>query len=668
MRVSSFALPLRYLRTCLFALPLRYLRTCLFVLPLRYLRTCFILWLASLALFAWPASAAPLIEVPSLIKQVESGALLPIEKRVPADPALVDFSAADKKVGRYGGDLRILMGKQKDTRMMTVYGYARLVSLDGKLRFVPDILKSFEVREGREFTLHLRPGHKWSDGTPFTSEDFRYFWEDMATNKKVSPRGLPKALLVDRKPPKFEVIDETTVRYTWDKPNREFIPSLAAPRPLAIYRPANYLKQFHIKYGDKDDIQTLVASGRKRDWVDLHASRARWYRMDNIECPTLQPWRNTTRPPAVRFVFTRNPYYHRVDSNGRQLPYIDRVIMSLGETKVIPAKSGSGEADLQARYLRLDHYTFLKEGEKRFDYTVHLWKRTQGAHMALYPNLNTSDREWRQMFQDVRFRRALSLAVDRHEINQVVYYGLASEGNNTVLPESPLFQPHMRTDWAVFDIDRANALLDEMGLTKRNEDGIRLMKSGRPIIITIDTAGESTVQIDVLELIHDSWLKAGIKVFTKPSQRDVFRQRIVAGQTVMSVWAGLSNGIPTASMSPEELAPTNKYQLHWPKWGLWGQTNGKMGEKPELPKVSRLSELYRSWLSAEHEEDQGKIWGEMLDIQADQVFSIGIVNSTQQPVLVNNRLRNVPENAFYNWNPGAYFGVYKPDTFWYAEK
>ncbi len=343
----------------------------------------FLVWISFLVFFAIPASAAQLIEPPSLKKQVESGALPPIEKRVPDDSKLVDFIATGKEPGRYGGELRLLMGKQKDTRMMTVYGYARLISLDEKFSYVPDILKSFEVREGREFTFYLRKGHRWSDGAPFTAEDFRYFWEDIATNKKISSVGLPKALMVNNKPPKFEVIDETTIRYTWDKPNREFIPSIAGSRPLAIYRPAHYLKKFHIKYGDKDKIQALIASERKRDWVDLHSSRARWYRMDNIDLPTLQPWRNTTRPPAVRFVFTRNPFYHRIDLNGRQLPYIDRVIMAFGETKVIPAKTGSGEADLQARYLRLDHYTFLKEGERRFDYTVHLWKRTQGAHMAL---------------------------------------------------------------------------------------------------------------------------------------------------------------------------------------------------------------------------------------------------------------------------------------------
>lgn len=627
-----------------------------------------ILAFLTIALFAGRVSAGGLIEPPALDKLVRGGNLPPIEKRIPMEPDTIDLAAMGKESGRYGGELRMLMGKQKDTRMMFVYGYARLISLNEKLKYSPDILKSFDVRDGREFTFRLRKGHKWSDGHPFTTEDFRYYWENVANNKELSPRGLPKALLVEKEPPIFEVLDETTVRYTWHKPNREFIPWIAGSRPLEIFRPAHYLKQFHIDFGDKEEVARLVKSERKVDWVDLYVSRDRWYRMDNPQLPTLQPWMDTTKPPAIRFIFKRNPFYHRVDSEGRQLPYIDRVVMSLGETKVIPAKTGTGESDLQARYLRLDHYTFLKEGEKRHDYSVRLWKRGQGANIALYPNLNTADDEWRNLMRDARFRRALSLAINRHEINQVVYYGLAREGNNTILPASPLFRPKLQSAWAEFDLERANALLDEIGLTKRNDEGIRLMPSRRPLIVVVDTAGESTIQVDVLELVHDSWLKAGVKLFTKPAQREVFRKRIVAGQSIMSVWSGISNGIPTESMSPEELAPTSKYQLQWPLWGLWGETNGKMGERPALPEVGRLSELHREWLSALSDEDQNKIWYEMLDIHADQIFTIGIVNSTLQPVVVNNQLRNVPKEAFYNWSPGAYFGIYKPDTFWFAKK
>ena len=163
------------------------------------MRVCLCALLLSLVIFSSPALAVPLIEAPSLIEDVKSGALPPIEERVPVVPATVEFSTNDKEAGLYGGELRLLMGKQKDTRMMTVYGYARLISLDEKRRFVPDILERFEVREGREFTFYLRKGHKWSDGKPFTAEDFRYYWEDIATNEKLSPGGLPKA--AGRSPP-----------------------------------------------------------------------------------------------------------------------------------------------------------------------------------------------------------------------------------------------------------------------------------------------------------------------------------------------------------------------------------------------------------------------------------------------------------------------------------
>ena len=81
----------------------------------------------------------------------------------------------------------MLVGRAKDTRLMVVYGYARLVGYDRQLDLEPDILESVDVEDGRIFTLHLRKGHRWSDGEPFTSEDFRYWWEDVANNEALEP-------------------------------------------------------------------------------------------------------------------------------------------------------------------------------------------------------------------------------------------------------------------------------------------------------------------------------------------------------------------------------------------------------------------------------------------------------------------------------------------------
>ncbi len=626
--------------------------------------------LAALACWAGlaVALAAPQpIEPPSLKAQVEAGTLPPVAQRLPLIPAVVALDGPNLSPGRHGGDLRLLMAKAKDIRMMTVYGYARLIGYNDKLEFVPDILERLENQGNRVFTMYLRKGHKWSDGRPFTSDAFRYYWEDIALNKDLSPFGPPRQLVVDGEQPKVEYLDETTVRYSWSSPNPYFIPALAGASPLFIYRPGHYLKQFHAKYTDPVALKKKARKAGSRNWAGLHHRRDNQYKQDNPDLPMLQPWIATTRMPSERFIFRRNPYYHRIDGAGRQLPYIDRVIVNITDTKLIPAKTGAGDSDLQGRYLRFDNYTFLKESEERNDFKVRLWRTVKGAQIALFPNLNAADETWRGVLRDVRFRRALSLAIHRHEINQVVYYGLVIEGNNTILPQSPLFRPEYQKRWAAYDLDRANALLDEIGLTKRDSRGVRLLPNGEPAEIVVETSGESTEETDVLELIHDGWLAVGIKLYTKPSQREVFRSRIYSGDTIMSVWSGLSNAIPTADMSPQELAPTAQTQLQWPKWGLYYETAGNSGKEPDLPEVRELAQLNHQWQVATSTEERARIWRRMLEIQTDNVYTIGIVSGVLQPVVISNRLRNVPVEGIYNWDPGSYFGIYKPDTFWFAD-
>jgi len=616
-----------------------------------------------MALFASTLSARTLIEPPVLEDRVESGELPPISKRIPLEPSIVDDPGFVP--GQYGGSLRMLMGRAKDIRMMVVYGYARLVGYTPRYDLVPDLLKSVDVKEGRIFTLTLRKGHKWSDGAPFTSEDFRYFWEDVATDKTISPYGPDKVLLVDNQLPVFEVIDETTVRYTWQKPNPFFLPALAGASPLYIYRPAHYLKQFHARYAPMEMLDARAKKNRMQNWRALHFSVDRQYRDDNLDLPTLQPWVNTTDSPSERFVFKRNPYFHRIDRNGRQLPYIDEAIISIASGNLIAAKTGSGEADLQARGLQFKNYTFLKRGERRNGFTVRRWLTAKGAQMALYPNLNASDPVWRKLLRTADFRRALSMAIDRHEINEVVFFGLALESNNTVLPESPLFEKSYQQRWATYDPGEANRLLDKIGLTRRDAQGVRLLPDGRPLEIIVETAGEDSDQADVLQLIKDRWRDVGIKLFTKPTRREVLRRRAIAGSTIMSIWYGLENGVASSTSSPEELAPTQDGQLNWPKWGMYFQTSGKGGEPVDLPAARQLLDLNAAWSVATSDAERTRIWKKMLSIHADQVFSVGLISGVIQPVVVNNLLRNVPVRGVYNWDPGAHFGIYHPDTFWY---
>lgn len=625
--------------------------------------------LGVMALLAFIAAAvhgteSPM-ESPVLARLVANGDLPPLEQRLPTPPGKTTFTQPYHSPGKFGGELVLLMGRSKDVRLMVVYGYTRLVGYDLKYELQPDVLEGFEVERDRQFTFHLRKGHRWSDGHPFTAEAFRYYWEDVATNEDLATFGPPAAMLVAGEPPVFEVIDETTVRYTWKSPNPFFLPALAGARPETIFAPSHYLKQFHARYTDVAKLEVIAEEEGRRNWASVHVSRFRPYKNINPELPTLEPWINTTRPPSQRFVFVRNPFFHRVDENGLQLPYIDRVVMDIADGKLIPAKTGAGESDLQARHINFSDYTFLKKSEKRTGRKVLLWDTTLGSHIALYPNLNVEDAGWRKLVRDVRFRRALSLAIDRNEINQVIYYGFAREGNDTVFPDCPLFKPEYSTAWTQFDLKKANALLDEVGLTERDDDGIRLLPDGRPLEVIVETAGESTEQVDVLELVGSTWRKAGIKLFSKPLQREVFRNRIYAGATLISVWGGLENGLPTPDMSPSALAPTRQDQLQWPKWGQYHETSGEVGEAPDIPSAKKLMELNAQWLRSESTQERKKIWQMMLDIRADNVFTIGIVAGVPQPVVVNKKLRNVPKKGIYNWNPGAHFGIYHPDTFWF---
>ena len=376
------------------------------------MRTRSLYWLC-LVLFSTTGHALDYVENDYFSQQVESRELPPVEQRVPKEPAIVAFDR-EFKTGQHGGTLRLLMGKTKDIRMMMVYGYGRLIGYNQELQLKADIVKHFTVEAGRIFTFYLREGHRWSDGHPFTSEAFRYYWEDVLNNEELYPFGLPSQLLVDGQPPEVEFIDAITVRYFWDQPNPFFLPALAGPRPLFLYAPAHYLKQFHGKYADPIELAKKIKKAGKRNWAGLHHRKNHPYKNDNPELPVLQPWVNSTKPPAKRFVFKANPFYHRVDSERRQLPYINEVVVQITSPSLVAAKTGSGESDLQGRYIRLDNYTFLKQGEERGNYQVRLWQNGSGSQYAIYPNLNSNNPTWRALVRQRSFRHALSIGINRH--------------------------------------------------------------------------------------------------------------------------------------------------------------------------------------------------------------------------------------------------------------
>ncbi len=590
---------------------------------------------------------------------------IPLHAAPPTNPLVIDDMP---QIGEPGGQLLMLVGREKDTRLLYVYGHARLITYSPELELFADILADYSVEGGRKFTFHLREEHKWSDGHPFTTEDFRFFWEDMALNESIRPSGPPIQMVLDGERPKVTIHDETTISYEWSKPNPFFIESIAAASPEFIYAPAHYLKQFHENYADPDELKKMVEVDGARDWAQLFGRRGRMNRANNPDLPTLQPWALETAPPSDRFVARRNSYFHRVDENGIQLPYIDEFILQVVDSKLIPIKTGAGETDLQSRGLFFSDYTFLKEASERSGLETRLWKEARGSHLALFPNLNAQDEIWRSLFRDRRFRHALSLGVDREAINNFLYFGLATPSNNTIIEDSPLYTPEIANACLGHDVAKANELLDEVGLTERNEEGLRLLPDGRPAEFVVETAGEDSEQVDLLELVAESWAELGIRIHTRPSDREVLRNRIFSGEALMTIWYGIENGAPTPDLSPQEFAPTNQYgQPQWPMWGQYYETKGQAGEPPDEPVAKELLTLFETWQRAIDPEARRATWEDMLSLYAPQCYTIGTVANVLQPVAVRRGLMNVPDKAIYNWEPQGQIGVYRPDTFWYEK-
>ena len=600
-------------------------------------------------------------ETPSLVDRVKSGALPPIDKRIPRQPRIIEHFAGGDGPGKHGGQLNMLITGSRDTRLMTVYSYTRLIVYDEKFALHPDILESFEAKEGREFTLKLRAGHKWSDGHPFTTADFRFFWEDIANNSDLSPHGPSVELIVDGKPPKVEIIDELTIRYSWDKPNPYFIESQARAAPLFLFRPAHYLKTLHGKYTPEEEILKVHKGSR---WANVFRRQDAMYGNDNPDLPTLNAWKLVTRPPSQRFVFERNPYYYRIDEKGVQLPYLDKMILTVVASNLIPAKAGLGESDLQPRYLGLRDYTFLRDAAKTSGIKVLLWEKGSGSEVAFYPNMNAADETWRKLNRDVRFRRALSLAIDREEVSEVIYSGLAKPSANTIMPRSPLFKPELATKWATHDVKMANKLLDEVGLDKKGRDGIRLLPNGQPAVIVVEHTSEKADEVDNMTLVKDHWKKVGIRMELRAQTTDNFRLRTSSGEAVMTAYAGVTTSAPTINTSPKEFAPVMLGGLQWPKWGLFIESSGKQGEPCDMEEGKKLLELLRLWERSTDDATRRKAWDEILAVNAEQVFSIGTVNSVRQPLTTSKMVKNVPEKGYWAWDPGGYIGLYKPDTFW----
>ena len=592
-------------------------------------------------------------ESPALAAMVQEGTLPAVQERLPAEPMVIQTV---EEVGQYGGRWTFGIPTQSQ---LGVYSYA---TYDFAARWnraadviIPNVIRDWEFSEdGRTITMHLRAGMKWSDGQPFTADDIVFWLDDFVRNDDLSP-GKPGWLLVAGELPVGTKIDDTAVSWTFSAPPGLLLNDFATTRGN-IFAPKHYMEQFHTDFTDTDKVQAMAKEAGFEDWTQLFRNKRDWYRAQNHDYPVLNAWavKTSFEDSPTLTVYERNPYYWKVDQAGNQLPYIDEVAVAITTTaETLNLKTMAGEFDFQMRYLNPANFTLFYDNQERGDYRILEWPTGIGSDAALFFNQSTPDLVLRELFQDLRFRQALSLAIDREEINQLVFDGQGQARQATVVELSPLFKPEYAAAYAEHDPERADQLLDAIGLTQRDGDGFRLRPDGKTLSLLLDSPGEKTATIDSIELVIEYWGDIGIKAAANHTERSAYRARRNANETQINVW---EMGFMMYPSNPLFLIASSSGSDFGPDLGVWYNTGGAEGQEPPEAMKEALS-AYDQIKQTPDTEKKNELFHRILELQAENIWVLGLVGGVKETLIVKNHLRNVPDESIFDSLVGRYIGL-----------
>jgi peptide/nickel transport system substrate-binding protein len=588
-------------------------------------------------------------EAPQLAEMVKGGKLPPVAQRLPAEPMVIKPL---ESVGKYGGTWRrAFIGPSDGENGNRIMASDKLLFWDFTgSKIVPCVAKSYDISaDGRVTTIHLRKGMKWSDGSPFTADDFVFWFEDIYGNKDIVPAPIAD-MSAGGKPGKIVKVDETTVQFVFENPYFLFPSMLAGDtligggqsvqqsnaRSYGAYAPAAYLKQFLPKYSSEAAVNAKAKAAGYDTWVRYLHVQKDWQL--NPAVPTLGPWRTVRPINTPTWVMERNPFYYSVDTDGNQLPYIDGIVMTLAENiEVANLRAMAGEYDLQERHMDLAKLPVILENRERGKYDVHLDLAYNGADTALHINMDyRPDPLIGKLLGTADFRRALSMGIDREQMNETFWLGLGTPGSTApaeAMPESPGLE--WRAKWSTLDVAAANKLLDGLGLTKKDSDGYRLRPdNGKRLVIELLAIKAFMDWPKHSEMIVQHWRKIGIYGDVKESERGLAFQRVLSGDHHILVWT--NGGTELLYLYPSWALPTDvsnaAYGIEHAKWYA---SNGAQGTKPTDPNMLKALELFRS-AAGQKEDDRNKTAQEIWKIMVDQQFHIGICG--QSPALMGVRL------------------------------
>jgi peptide/nickel transport system substrate-binding protein len=590
-------------------------------------------------------------EAPQLAEMVKNGELPPLEERLPKNPMVVE---PVERVGRYGGDWRymLLQGGCPECLLERTIGYENLVRWTPDVRaftveeLIPNVVESFEFNDqATEYTFKLREGMKWSDGEPFTADDILFWYEDMLMNQELSPE-VPTWLTAGGEPVVVEKVDDYAVVFRFSAPNGLFLQKLATGDGIGVgTRPAHYLKQFHPKYNE--DVKEQAKEENLDNWMALFQNQSSaWL---NPDLPVLYSWVLTKGlgGDVQRLIAERNPYCWKVDSEGNQLPYIDRVVYGVVlDGEVLTLKALNGEIDMQITYVGdLQDKPVVAENRERGNYHFVDQLSTYMNTAPLVLNLAHKDEVKRRIFQNKDFRIGLSHAINRREIIDVTLVSQGEPFQCAPRPESPFYNEELAKQYTGYDVEKANEHLDKV-LPEKDSDGMRLGPDGRPFRFTMDVAGEKPP--DDLELVRQYWKAVGIDITIKPVTFDLMFTRMEGNEH--DAIKGYGDGGLDVILDPRSYFPANSlswFAVPWVNWYLQGglegnvETSESVQEPPEAAK--RQMELYDRLIATADPDEQADLIGQILDIAVEQFWMMGVSLPVEAYGIAKNNFHNVPK-------------------------
>jgi peptide/nickel transport system substrate-binding protein len=586
-------------------------------------------------------------ESPMLKALVDAGSLPPVAERLPKNPLVVQ----PVEIGQYGGLARV------GNITTNIGGYDLDYITERRayfLRYTPDlagtelsIASKVDVSDDQStYTITLRDGIKHSDGEPVTTADIMFWYEDILLNEDLTP-VISRDLQPGGEVVKVTAIDDLTVEFKFAVPNPRFPLSHLAHQTGGWYKaehihPSHYLKQFHPKHNP--DAEKLAKDGGWNTWMEMFGDKAD--RNINPERPSLSAF-VCKKDSGTIVTWERNPYYWAVDTEGNQLPYIDTVEMErLQDVESYHAKIVSGAYDYAVGNTDILNFSTYEGSAEQGDYRTMVWSSGRGSEVFFQFNMNYGSEAMQKVHQDPRYRQALSLAINRQEVNDLLFFGAAVVRQMTVLPTSVNFKEEYANAWIDYDVDQANALLDEVGLTWNDDQTVRVMEDGQPLQYTFDYFDGEGPKTQILELIAEYWRAVGVDMQFKSITRQLLLPRVQTNEEPMSMWHGDASTDVLLPIDPKwSVGKYGDESSIAPLWTQWFNTQGEEGEEPPEFYLSALN----TWQEYRDTLDPDKAT-ELLQAQADNLWSIGTVGLTPWPFIVRNRLHNAPETGIHTWD------------------